>query len=64
MLYKILSILSLSTCLALASPGEHLKKQSPLPPISEVDQSGSEVTLSEVKGDKGTLLVIYRSADW
>ena len=64
MIVRTLALVFLATALAVASPGDHLKVGTEVPPIKEVDQSGVSHTLDELGGKNGTLLVIFRSADW
>lgn len=61
---KVLLLWSLLTLACWATPGEHLKPGTRLPVIEEPDQSGIITTLDSLKGPKGTLLVVFRSADW
>ena len=61
---KVLLLWSLFTLACWATPGEHLQPGTRLPVIQESDQSGVTTTLDSLKGPEGTLLVIFRSADW
>ena len=64
MLRNILVLVLLSSVLALATPGEHLEVGSKLPSIKERDQNGQKLKLKKLRGREGTLLVVFRSADW
>lgn len=60
----LLLFFGLLTLSCWATPGEHLKAGTKLPEIREADQTGAVRTLDQLKGPKGTLLVVFRSADW
>lgn len=48
----------------LALPGDHLKPGQSLPAVTEPSQSGQLSDLRALAGPEGTVLVVYRSADW
>ncbi len=64
MTFKTWILCALLATAAWAAPGEHLKQGQTLPPIQESDQGGQQQTLKELAGPKGTILVVFRSADW
>lgn len=64
MLRNILVLVLLSSVFALATPGEHFEVGSKLPSIKERDQNGRKLKLKKLRGSAGTLLVVFRSADW
>lgn len=61
---RLVLICALLTLSAWATPGEHLKTGQSLPQLQESDQAGKERSLKDLAGPKGTILVVFRSADW
>lgn len=45
-------------------PDPGLKLGQTLPPFTLTDQNGKAQTLQSLAGEKGLMLVFYRSADW
>jgi hypothetical protein len=64
MIIRILFFLFLSSLTVWAKPGDNLRKGTVLPEIVEQNQLGESTNLQDLKGPKGILLVVFRSADW
>lgn len=55
---------ALSTTLAIGAIKTGPAVGEQIPAFSAPDQNGTMQTLSKIVGDKGAMLVFYRSADW